>query len=174
MAKKVVKQEETSVKKTKSQVVYEKYLDKMSGFLTSNNDASKLLEQLSQGKNSYLKMDRVQSSSFDTTWLDEIEGVILDLGEIVANPRSNTKIVTDIIPVELARKTNAESVQHLASHTQFIKDIDEEGNARAFGHLHNIAVPGDKQGFIIRKHCVSPFSETLPLSKLQPSSCAFV
>ena len=83
---------------------------------------------LSAGKNTYLRYDRLQSSSFDSSWIEMIEGVIFDLGEIIANPKMNTKVVGNIVPVELARKTGAESVQHLSSHTQYIKEIDEYGN----------------------------------------------
>ena len=87
-----------------------------------------ILAALASGKNTYMRMDRVESSSFDSSWIDEIEGVIYDLGQIVSNPRQNTKAEGNIVPVELARKTSAESVQHLASHTQYVKEIDEYGN----------------------------------------------
>ena len=87
-----------------------------------------ILDALSNGKNTYMRVDRQESSSFDNTWIDVIEGVIFDLGEIVQNPRLFTRTEGAIVPVELARKTNADSVQHLASHTQYIKEIDEYGN----------------------------------------------
>ena len=87
-----------------------------------------ILDALSNGKNTYMRVDRTESSSFDNTWIDIIEGVIFDLGEIVQNPRLFTRTEGAIVPVELAKKTNADSVQHLASHTQYIKQIDENGN----------------------------------------------
>ena len=96
--------------------------------LTKAGREKDILASLSAGKNTYMRMDRLESSSFDSSWIDEIEGVIFDLGEIIANPRLNTKTEGNIVPVELARKTSAESVQHLASHTQYIKEIDEYGN----------------------------------------------
>ena len=61
-------------------------------------------------------------------WVKKIEDCIYDLGEIIANPREVTKVVTSIVPVELAKKTGSESVMHLASHTQYIKDITPEGD----------------------------------------------
>ncbi len=96
--------------------------------ITKGSYEQSILEALTNGKNTYLRVDRTESSSFDNTWIDVIEGVIFDLGEIVQNPRLFTRTEGAIVPVELARKTNAESVQHLASHTQYIKDIDEFGN----------------------------------------------
>ena len=87
-----------------------------------------ILAALASGKNTYMRMDRLESSSFDSSWIDEIEGVIFDLGQIISNPKLTTKVEGSIVPVELARKTGAESVQHLASHTQYVKEIDEYGN----------------------------------------------
>ena len=87
-----------------------------------------IFDSLSNGKNTYLRLDRLESSSFDSRWIEVIEDVIFDLGDIIANPRMNTKTEGHIVPVELARKTGAESVQHLASHTQYVKEIDDYGN----------------------------------------------
>ena len=96
--------------------------------MTKQGRERDILASLANGKNTYLRMDRLESSSFDSSWIDEIEGVIFDLGQIVANPREVTKTEGNIVPVELARKISAESVQHLASHTQYVKEIDEYGN----------------------------------------------
>ena len=96
--------------------------------LTKGASEKDILEALANGKNNYMRVDRTESSSFDRTWIDVIEGVIFDLGDIVMNPRLVTRTEGNIVPVELARKTNADSVQHLASHTQYIKEIDEFGN----------------------------------------------
>lgn len=87
-----------------------------------------IYDSLSAGKNSYLRLDRLASSSFDKSWIEVIEDVIFDLGQIIANPKLNTKVEGSLTPVELARKVNNETVQHLASHTQYIKEIDEYGN----------------------------------------------
>ena len=107
--------------------IYNRYIKKMTS-LVRGLDEQEILAALSHGKTSYLRMDRLESSSFDSSWIDKIEDVIFDLGDIINNPRQSTKTVTNLVPVELARKTNAESVQHLASHTQFIKEVDEYGN----------------------------------------------
>ena len=96
--------------------------------MTKGGREKNILLALSNGKNSYMRMDRLESSSFDSSWIEVIENVIFDLGEIIANPRMNTKTEGNIVPVELARKINADSVQHLASHTQYVKEIDEYGN----------------------------------------------
>ena len=103
------------------------YQSRMKALIKGKHE-QEIFDSLKNGKNSYLRLDRLASSSFDRSWIDTIEDVIFDLGFIIANPRSNTKVEGSITPVELAKKITGESVQHLASHTQYIKEVDEYGN----------------------------------------------
>ena len=112
----------------KNKNAYRKYISRMEGLSSSSPSEEKIFSSLSSGKNSYMRLDRLESSSFDSSWITMIEDCLFDLGDIVNNPRQNTKTVPNLVPVELARKVNAESVQHLASHTQFVKEVDEYGN----------------------------------------------
>ena len=114
-------------KRNSQKTITRTYHSRIKGMLKGEVERE-IFDALSAGKNTYLRYDRLQSSSFDSSWIEMIEGVIFDLGEIIANPRMNTKVEGNIVPVELARKTGAESVQHLSSHTQYIKEIDEYGN----------------------------------------------
>lgn len=112
---------------SKKSKLFHKYLSRMNT-LKKEAYAAELFAGLEAGKNSYMRIDRLESSNFDMAWIKAIEDCIYDIGEIVANPKQVTKVVTGIVPVELARKTGAESVQHLASHTQYIKEITESGD----------------------------------------------
>ena len=112
---------------SKEKQLYLSVADKINGVLDDEN-AKEIFDALKSGQNSYLRLDRVESSSFDNSWIENIEQCLPDLGYIINNPRSVTKTTEDLTPVELAKKTNATSVMHLASHTQYVKDIDENGN----------------------------------------------
>lgn len=114
-------------KRSKSETYFQKYLKKMAPVVKEKN-AEEIFNALKNGKNSYMRIDRLETSSYDMTWINAIENCIYDLGEIVNNPRETTKTTANLVPVELAKKINSESVQHLASHTQYIKEIDEKGN----------------------------------------------
>ncbi|HHT67531.1 MAG TPA: hypothetical protein GX010_04890, partial [Erysipelotrichaceae bacterium] len=103
------------------------YHSRMRNLLKGHTE-KEIFESLSGGKNSYLRLDRLLSSSFDKSWIEMIEGCIFDLGDIISNPRLSTKEVEYIVPIELARKITAKSVQHLAANTQYIREIDEYGN----------------------------------------------
>ena len=115
-------------KKTSNLELNKKYLAKVSSLNSSNEHFDAIYNELLHGKNSYLRMRRLESSVFDSSWIEVVEGVLFDLGEIVSNPRQVTKQESYIVPIELAKKTDGESVQHLASHTQYIKEVDENGD----------------------------------------------
>lgn len=97
--------------------------------LKKKNKETKLIyEGLENGSNSFLRVKRTENTNFDLTWIKMIEDAIPALDEIIKNPRINTKNVSNIVPVELAKKTNSESIRHLSSHSQFVKEIDSKGN----------------------------------------------
>ena len=67
-----------------------------------------------------------------------IEDAIPSIDEIIKNPRINTKTVTNLVPVELAKKTGSESIQHLSTHSQFVKEIDKNGNKELLNILNEV------------------------------------
>jgi len=110
---------------------YQKLQEKVSKRISPFFDAAstkEIYDQMLSGDNSYIKYSRIENAAYDESWLNEIENCIYDLGLIVKNPRSVTQVVGDVVPVELARKTNGESVQHLATHSQYVKEINDKGD----------------------------------------------
>ena len=96
--------------------------------LFESRDGKQICEQLSNGFNEYLRFDRFESTSMDVTWIKQIEDCIPELNDIVSDPKKTIQTLSEVVEVEKAKKTSSESVQHLASHTQFVKKVDEEGN----------------------------------------------
>lgn len=115
-------------KLSKYQLSNWKIQSKIDALVARDKTSLDALNSISKGNNKYLRSHRIESSNYDPKWLQMIEDCIPELGEIIKNPRRNTKTVTDIVPIELAKKINAESVRHLASHTQYVKSVDENGN----------------------------------------------
>ena len=107
--------------------LYERYLARLKPLLSSSPN-QEITDHLANAKTTVLRMSRYESSAFDTSWIDKVEETILDLGEIISNPRIITQEEGNLTPIELAKKTKSESVQHLASHTQYIKSIEEDGS----------------------------------------------
>ena len=110
-----------------NQKLFNKFLLKMQS-LQKDKHVDDIFDALLNGKNTYLRLSHMESSHFDPSWIKVIEDVLYDLGEIIANPRSVTKQESSVVPIELAKKIDGESVQHLASHTQYIKEVTESGD----------------------------------------------
>ena len=107
--------------------LYAKYLEKMDTLLSSPVTTS-IHDGFLKANTKVLRLSRYESSAFDTSWISVIEDVLFDLGEIIKAPKLVTVEEGNLVPIELAKKIKGASVQHLASHTQFIKDIDKDNN----------------------------------------------
>lgn len=103
------------------------YVKKTSS-LYSKNEGKEVFDMLSKGENKYLKLNRMETSSMDMTWIKRIEDCLGPIGEIVQNPKKTIQTLTEVVQVEKVKKIGTETVQHLSSHTQFIKTVDENGN----------------------------------------------
>ncbi len=106
--------------------LYQRYISKVESI--KDPYFKNVKEDLYNGQNSYLRMRMKGSSVFNDEWIKTIEDCVYELGQIVNNPLEVTKTEGELTPIELARKINYESIQHLASHSQYVKDIDENGN----------------------------------------------
>lgn len=108
---------------------YEKYYKQFQKLIESDEDMLKVFDFFRRSKDTQIaQMARMECKKYDEKWIRAIEEGIDDINYIVYNPKRFIKNERIITPVELAKKTTAESVIHLASHTQFVKDIDERGN----------------------------------------------
>ena len=118
--------------------LFDKYVKKVSS-LQSDKNLEAIYSNLYNGKNSYLRVTKKGSTSFDPSWITVIEDCLYDLGQIINNPREVTKVESGVVPIELAKKVDGVSVQHLASHTQYIKEIADDGSvipSKILSHSH--------------------------------------
>lgn len=106
--------------------LFKLYLDKMASIRDDRYLA--MNQKIYQGETSYLRMKFKGSSIFNPEWIRRIEDCMYELDQITNNPREVTTTEGSVMPIELAKKVNYESVQHLASHSQFIKEIKENGD----------------------------------------------
>ena len=106
--------------------LFKLYLEKMASIRDGRYLA--MNQEIYQGQSSYLRMKFKGSSIFNPEWIRRIEDCMYELDQITNNPREVTATEGSVMPIELAKKINYESVQHLASHSQFIKEIKDNGD----------------------------------------------
>lgn len=108
--------------------MYSKYLLRMETLL-KDKDAADYLNAIKTSPNHELaQVSRLESRKFDLKWIDDLEKGVEALDRIVRDPKRFLKNDEVIVPIELARKITSDSVIHLSSHTQFIRDIDDNGD----------------------------------------------
>lgn len=71
---------------------------------------------------------KVLQKNIDEIWVNKIEQSLPYLDTALRTTRKDIKEVEEIRPIELTRKITVKSLQHLATHTNFIDSIDEKGN----------------------------------------------
>src|SRR5574344_1459809 len=101
---------------------------KFESLLKNDKNALAIFKQVSAGNNVYIRESRKEDSKFDLSWIKNIEDTLPHVEKIIEHPKISTKTTSDVVPLELRKKINSESVQHLASHAQFVKTVDKNGN----------------------------------------------
>ena len=86
------------------------------------------MDGITKGNNKYTIDQRFQKKKFDLDWVEAIEDCVVSLDTIVRNPRKFIVIEEDIVDVSLARSITTESVKHLATHTNYIAAVKEDGS----------------------------------------------
>ncbi|MCR4614781.1 MAG: DUF2357 domain-containing protein [Clostridiales bacterium] len=84
----------------------------------------KILSDTERGKNEFSLFNRYFEKKIDLRWVDAIEACIIPLDTIIRNPRKFIVQEEEIVPIERARKITAESVRHLAQHTNLIARVE--------------------------------------------------
>ena len=98
-------------------------------FNMSNDEFYKYFENaFLNGSRTYYQKNIAETKKFDDTWIKTVESYFPSIDKITRDPRSTLKYEEDIVAIERAKKTSSKSVRHLASHTEYIKDIDENLN----------------------------------------------
>lgn len=107
--------------------LYKRFKNTMMRALKRDSFYEEFSRVLSGGKHVYSQQHTELIKRVDKDWVHAFYGALAAIETITKNPRRVIKTESQVVPVELARKTTAESVKHLASHTHYINRIDERG-----------------------------------------------
>ena len=79
------------------------------------------------GKNNVYHKELSETKVFDEEWIATLESYFPSIEKILRNPNSSIRYDRVVVDVERAKKITSESVRHLASHTQYIREVNEQG-----------------------------------------------
>ena len=96
-----------------------------------NNTGGKTAEKfLDNTRSNLLVSTDVNKVEADFEWLDLMEDTIRYLDNILRNPNRFIVNEEEIVKVELARRITVDSIKHLSKHTNFIQEIEDNGDVK--------------------------------------------
>ena len=105
------------------------YLRKLQSLISQSASFKALLESIRSSKKTYLaQKSRLEEKTLDDTFIIELEKGFAAIEKIIANPRSFIKDNDVLVEAGRAKRISSRSISHLASHTQYVHSVDEQGN----------------------------------------------
>ena len=101
--------------------------DNLLNLIKNNSKFTKnLFKMIGKGEKEIYNKTVKETKEYETTFLDTLEAAFPAFSKIAKNPKSSIKYEDDIVLVEKARKITSESIKHLASHSQNIREIKDD------------------------------------------------
>lgn len=85
-----------------------------------------LFNELQQGEKTIYNKTVRETKIFDGNFLNVVIGAYPSLLKICRDPKKTLAYMQEVVAMEKAKKVDSESIRHLASHTQYIRDINEQ------------------------------------------------
>ena len=98
--------------------------------LYENSDKERVNKFNSSLKSQYSLASNYEKVEADFAWLDIMENTIMYLDNILRNPNRFIINEEEIVKVEQAKRITVESIKHLAKHTNFIQEIEDNGDVK--------------------------------------------
>ena len=98
--------------------------------LYKNSDKERVNKFNASLKSQYTLASNYEKVEADFAWLDIMENTIMYLDNILRNPNRFIINEEEIVKVEQAKRITVESIKHLAKHTNFIQEIEDNGDVK--------------------------------------------
>ena len=98
--------------------------------LYNDSDENKVTKFNSAIKSDYSISSNYEKVEADFAWLDIMEDTIMYLDNILRNPNRFIINEEEIVKVEQARRITVDSIKHLAKHTSYIQEIEDDGDVK--------------------------------------------
>jgi len=105
--------------------LYKKFKTRIIRTLNGDDFYNYFMKVINSGKRFYQQKSEAITTEIDKTWVEAIFDCIPNIDAIVRDPRRFMKREELIVPIELTKKTGAEAVKHLSSHSHFIDRVED-------------------------------------------------
>ena len=98
--------------------------------LYNESDKQRITKFNASLKSKFTLSSNYEKVEADFAWLDIMEDTIMYLDNILRNPNRFIINEEEIVKVEQARRITVESIKHLAKHTSYIQEIEDDGDVK--------------------------------------------
>lgn len=106
---------------------YKKINTTFEGVNKLDDFAKQYINLLESSKIELYQKERRERRIFDDSWISNIEGIIPIIDKLMRSPKETLKKVSEVVPVERAKKIDSSTIRHLAANTQLIKKTNKKG-----------------------------------------------
>ena len=108
--------------------VFEDTLYFINGIVEEYRFYPEILSMIKSGKTTVAMNRAIVRKQISSEWVEAIEACLPHLDKVVRNPTRIIEQNEEVLPIELSRHITSRSIQHLGQHTDYINDIDKDGN----------------------------------------------
>lgn len=107
------------------QKTYQKKIDKL---VADRKGFSDLVDVLRRSDDSFvIQKSREENKIYDEKWIANLENGFEAIDMIIKNPRTFIKEDAQVVLAALAKRITSESVQNLAMHSEYVREVKEDG-----------------------------------------------
>ncbi len=99
--------------------------DTLNDSLTKSSMGESILRQVEGGKKTVYSKTIRETKIFEKSFIPVLTDCFKSISKILKDPKKAIRYEEQVVPMEKVKKVNSETVRHLASHTQYIKSIDD-------------------------------------------------
>jgi len=106
--------------------IYEKFVRGVTRAIGSTEFYEFFMDAVSRAQNEFQFSNRKLIKTVDATWVDSIEEALEAMQNIISSPRNVIKEEELIVNVANAKRAGAETVRHLAQHSDLVEDFNAD------------------------------------------------
>ncbi len=100
----------------------------LSGSISNSPMGQALYKQVQGGKKTVYSKTIRETKIFEKSFIPVLLDCFKSISKILKDPKKAIRYEEEVVPMEKAKKVNSDTVRHLAAHTQYIKEVKDNGD----------------------------------------------
>jgi DNA repair protein SbcC/Rad50 len=96
--------------------------------ISTSSMGQALYKQVQGGKKTVYSKTIRETKIFEKSFIPVLVDCFKSISKILKDPKKAIRYEEEVVPMEKAKKVNSDTVRHLAAHTQYIKEVKDNGD----------------------------------------------